>query len=67
MRPHCKLASVVTQPSCSVSVCNHGVLHVTIGAVTLRLSSHAFPSVVEVLDQALTELRRADAAVNGWH
>ena len=67
-RPACKFATVVARPGCSVSVCDHGLLHVAIGAVTLRLSSDSFEPIVEALREALAELQRADAALQGgWH
>lgn len=66
-RPACKLASVVSKPACSVFVCEHGLLHVAVGAMTLRLSSESLEPIVEVLNEALAELRRADAAMHDCH
>jgi hypothetical protein len=63
----CKLASVVSKPACSVFVCEHGLLHVAVGSMTLRLSSDALAPIVAVLNEALTELQRADAALHDCH
>jgi hypothetical protein len=59
----CKLATVVARQGCSVCVCDHGILHVTIGSVTLRISEDSLEPIAAVLNHAVSEIRRADAAM----
>ncbi len=41
---------------CEVELCAHGVVHVTVGAITAHLTQHAFATVCETLSAALWEL-----------
>jgi hypothetical protein len=66
-RSACKLAPVVVRPSCSVSVCNHGLLHVTIGPVTLHIASNALEPILETLTEARAALQQANAATQDCH
>lgn len=45
-------------PFCSVDACGCGTLHVSIGAVTLRLEPEVAESIWNVLGQGLAELNR---------
>jgi hypothetical protein len=59
MEGECKLTTLVSRSGCSVCVCGHGVVHVTIGSVTLRLPGESLQGVASVLDEAVHELRRS--------
>lgn len=41
-----------------IEQCSCGAVHVTIGAVTLRLATSAIPSIASTLDDAARALRR---------
>jgi hypothetical protein len=56
----CKLTTLVSRSGCSVCVCGHGLVHVTIGSVTVRLPGESLRCVAAVLDEAVHELRRAE-------
>jgi len=34
----CRLRTLSDEPGCRIDACEHGLLHVTLGAVTLRLA-----------------------------
>jgi hypothetical protein len=59
----CVLATVVERSGCSVCICNHGILHVTLGSVTVRMNSDSLEPVAAVFADAVSEMRRADAAL----
>lgn len=54
----------------SVEQCSCGSVHVTIGAVTLRVAACALPALAELLTEASTALaareRRMDDAPEAW-
>jgi hypothetical protein len=59
MEQECKRTTLVSRSGCRVCVCGHGVVHVSIGSVTLRLRGESLQSVASVLDEAVHELRRS--------
>lgn len=56
----CKLATVVAAHGCSVCVCAHGTLHVSMGSITIRMGSDALDPLVDVLSRAASKLKEAD-------
>jgi hypothetical protein len=51
-------------PMCTVEECRCGVLHVTLGALTIRLQPEVIASIWQTLDEALARLghHRCDAS-----
>lgn len=43
---------------CSVEMCDCGALHLSIGAVTLRLAPDSLPAIAEVIGDGARELAR---------
>jgi hypothetical protein len=54
----CKRDRLAGTPSMSVDVCNCGCVHLTLGAVTLRLHPDAITELARVLGDAKAELAR---------
>ncbi len=63
MEENCpKTRRVIAQgPVCTVEQCTCGVLHVTLGALTIRLQMEVVASIHETLGEALRLLRRKDS------
>lgn len=51
-------------PVCTVEECSCGVLHVTLGALTIRLQREAVGSIFETLGEALGVTRSAPVEPN---
>ena len=47
--PHAHRTTLAAAPAVAVEACGCGTIHVTIGAITLRLPREAFDEVVGVL------------------
>jgi hypothetical protein len=54
--PECRHERLATGRCCRVDVCGHGVAHVTIGALSLRLSQEQLLAVAETLGEAARAL-----------
>ena len=48
----------------AVELCNCGAVHVTLGAVTLRLAPEAMPELAEVIGEAARELALREAVAH---
>jgi len=59
---NCKLEVLAALPGCSVSLCEHGTVHLVIGAVTLQLQRHALTPLAELLAHAAAAARLAPAS-----
>jgi hypothetical protein len=56
---NCKLEVLAALPGCSVSLCEHGTVHLAIGAVTLQLQLEA---LAQLLTRAAAAARIAPAS-----
>ena len=52
----CRRRPLAHNAICSVEVCDCGALHLSIGAVTLRLQPDALASIAEVIGEGAREL-----------
>ena len=59
---NCKLDVLAALPGCSVSLCEHGTVHLAIGAVTLQLQRQALTPLAELLTHAAAAARHAPAS-----
>ena len=57
---------VAQGPVCTIESCSCGVLHVTLGVLTLRLQAEVIASIRDTLDEALENLleKRGDRAMS---
>jgi len=49
-----------------VELCNCGALHLSIGAVTLRLAPEALPELTQVINDAAREMALCEAMAASW-
>jgi hypothetical protein len=58
MRPttRCDHATIARQGNSHVTRCEHGVIHVSLGAVSLRLSEEQFQGVARLFEEAAEAL-----------
>jgi hypothetical protein len=61
----CRLEILASLPGCSVSLCEHGTVHLAIGAVTLQLQRDSLPHLAELLAHASQAARRAPEPSTG--
>jgi hypothetical protein len=59
--PECVRERLAGTPGVSVDVCRCGCVHLTIGAVTMRLHPDAIGELARILGDARTELERRAA------
>jgi hypothetical protein len=58
---NCKLEVLAALSGCSVSLCEHGTVHLAIGAVTLQLQREALSPLAQMLTHAAAAARLAPA------
>jgi len=59
----CGLATILERPGCSICICRHGIVHVTIGSVTVRVSADSLEPLAAMLTAGVAEIQRADYAM----
>ncbi|MDJ0790256.1 MAG: hypothetical protein QNK05_25975 [Myxococcota bacterium] len=58
----CRPVLLARRRSGKVQMCEHGTVHVSLGAVTLRLRAEQLQDLSSLLDEATARLPHADAA-----
>jgi hypothetical protein len=57
VRQECQLTPIARGRGCRVDCCEHGIVHVTIGDVTLRIPKSGLGALADTLAAAQSELR----------
>ncbi len=58
----CRRRQVADGKTCSVSTCDHGIVHVNLGAISLRVNARQLRETVDTLQEALLALESEPAA-----